>query len=172
MYEHREHHSGFIGHEKKACAFEADAPSLPDSDADHVLLMRGSNDGKDVPCWNAGSADLENCEFGIVEALNGKSLLQFGKSVRIRLASGWTGLTWGVSGQDVRTNRVIHRPYILAHVSVADNEGNVQPVLMHGYSKRYFGPYPRYWCYHFMIHSSPKACFGSADARFGDDKYS
>ena len=47
----------------------------------------------------------------------------------------------------------------------------LQLPLVHGYSKRYWGDYPRYWAYHFMIHSGPERALGTADARFGDDKY-
>jgi len=77
--------------------------------------------------------------------------------------------SWLPAGQ-VR-DAVIHRPDLRCVVEVDGRrlEGT-------GYSKRYYGLYPRFWGYRF-IHGitetagSEPTCFWNADATFGDNKY-
>lgn len=78
---------------------------------------------------------------------------------------------WLPAGQ--ADNGVIHRPNL--HCTATFGSG--APVAGSGYSKRYYGPYPRYWGYRF-IHGvttdgdpAGPTCFWNADAAFGDNKY-
>jgi len=76
--------------------------------------------------------------------------------------------TWLPAGQN---NAVIHRPDLSCTLTI---DGKIMKGT--GYSKRYYGPYPRHWGYRFIhgvtVGSSDKPfCFWTADAAFGDDKY-
>jgi len=77
--------------------------------------------------------------------------------------------SWLPAGQ--MHDAVIHRPDMRCVVEIDGKriEGT-------GYSKRYYGLYPRFWGYRFIHGITETAgheptCFWNADATFGDDKY-
>jgi len=85
-----------------------------------------------------------------------------------------SAFSWLPAGQV--KDAVIHRPDLHCTVEVGGQmlEGT-------GYSKRYYGLYPRFWGYRF-IHGltlcdeargepAQRTCFWTADAAFGDNKY-
>lgn len=114
--------------------------------------------------------NLESAELQIIDGTGNGTFHCKKSDVKVDFTQR-LDFTWLPAGQD---NAVIHRPDLACTMEV---DGKVLQGV--GYSKRYFGPYPRYWGYRF-IHGitvdgvDPKekpACFWTADACFGDDKY-
>ena len=75
-------------------------------------------------------------------------------SIVLNFLHGYTAKKWQVSGQN-DADLVIHRNDILVDVEfggkLADSVSGSAFHRVHGYSKRYFGPYPQYWNYNFLI---------------------
>ncbi|EER09088.1 hypothetical protein Pmar_PMAR021738 [Perkinsus marinus ATCC 50983] len=104
----------------------------------------------------------------------GELLLQHeGNTEMIHMHFATEGLhyPWEVTGQE---EKVIHRPFLRGDVVINDEH-----ILMHGYSKRYYGPsYGPVWGYRF-IHTMLKdestgkveGVLWTADATFGKNKY-
>jgi len=75
--------------------------------------------------------------------------------------------SWLPAGQT--ENAVIHRPNLSCKIEV-----NSKLLQGSGYSKRYYGEYPRFWGYRFIHGVTAEAepsFFWNADAAFGDNKY-
>lgn len=73
---------------------------------------------------------------------------------------------WQVPGQN---EMVIHRPDMKCSIEWPGRLPG--PVEADGYSKRYFGDYPRYVAWHFIVGWAGQKPIWTADAYFGDSKY-
>lgn len=113
------------------------------------------------------SLNLDSKHLQITDGPNGGSFIAKEKSVRIAFKQDHV-FTWAPSGQG-NTDGVIHRPDLRCKL-----EFNGKSLEGVGYSKRYYGLYPRFWGYRFIhghtLESQPTV-FWNADAAFGDNKY-
>jgi len=114
------------------------------------------------------SLDMESDHLHITDAPAGGSFVVKQRGMKVSFAQR-NIFSWLPAGQ--ARDAVIHRPdlHCVLEIDGKRLEGT-------GYSKRYYGLYPRFWGYRF-IHGitqtggSEPTCFWTADATFGDNKY-
>jgi len=115
--------------------------------------------------------DLESSDMRIVDGPGRGSFVCKAAGVTVNFEQQ-LDFTWLPAGQN---NAVIHRPDMQCSLEI---DGQILQGT--GYSKRYYGPYPRHWGYRFIhgitvdegtASGGKPACFWTADACFGDDKY-
>lgn len=125
----------------------------------------------DIMASQAGkdSLNLDSKHLQITDGPDGGSFVAKAKSVKIEFKQD-NVFTWAPAGQ-TNQDGVIHRPDLKCKL-----EFNGKSLEGIGYSKRYYGLYPRFWGYRFitgfMDASQPlPSVFWTADAAFGDNKY-
>lgn len=126
------------------------------------------------PCYETmargkgDSLDLESSQMQITDGPSGGSFVAKAKSLRIEFKQDHV-FTWAPAGQ-TNVDGVIHRPDLRCKLIF-----NGKTLEGTGYSKRYYGLYPRFWGYRFITGVTNEEAqpdfFWSADAAFGDNKY-
>mmetsp|Transcript_41912 Transcript_41912/g.110723 ORF Transcript_41912/g.110723 Transcript_41912/m.110723 type:complete len:652 (+) Transcript_41912:46-2001(+) len=112
--------------------------------------------------------DMESSHLLLKDAPDAGKFVLRGAGIDISFKQN-TVVQWLPSGQT--QDNVIHRPDLRCTAKIGDRvlEGT-------GYSKRYYGLYPRFWGYRFFHGVTTDAVdkashFWTADAAFGDNKY-
>jgi len=109
---------------------------------------------------------LDSDHLSIVDTPEGGKITMKAKGLTVSFQQ-MDIFSWLPAGQ--AENAVIHRPNLACKIEL---DGK----MLHGtgYSKRYYGEYPRFWGYRFIhgvTSESEPSFFWNADAAFGDNKY-
>ena len=184
-----QHHSSWLcslnDHSPKAVELHNSATPLVQSNTDRGLRLHGEEmevidapSGATLRFRPASASAIELLRgAGVPDGPDGRPVLEI--SFKTRHA-----LSWMPASQESAGNAVIHRPDLDSAIT-----WNGVQLRGYGYSKRYYGDYPKHWGYRF-IHGvgdptssapslasapcpgeQPTTVVWNADATFGDHKY-